>query len=79
MHAVIIMVGRTDHPCWVNTIFSMSCFSSFLLVASWVILGCEWGLDHGCCSHYAYYVQAGVSEQGYCASGGIMRIGVAIR
>ena len=36
MHVVIIIVGRTGHPCWVNAIFSTSyLFSSFLVVASW--------------------------------------------
>jgi hypothetical protein len=33
MQVVMIMGGRTDHPCWVRFIYRMSYFSNFLVVA----------------------------------------------
>lgn len=33
MHAVMTIVGRTIHPCWIKVVFSMSYFSNFLVVA----------------------------------------------
>ena len=34
MHAVMTIVGRAIHPCWIKVVFSMSYFSNFLVVAS---------------------------------------------
>lgn len=33
MPAIIIIVGKTIHPCWVVVVFRVSYFSNFLLVA----------------------------------------------
>ena len=35
MHVVVIIVGRTGHPCWVDAIFSMSYF--FLVFLLWLL------------------------------------------
>lgn len=36
MHVVMIMGGRTDHPCWVSVVCRMSCF---LVLLWWQLRG----------------------------------------